>query len=577
MDAINQDILKQLQEYAQKYFAAIVEANSKDGECNLKPGKYSAKDLNNRYYNGPLGCYAIPLDEEYEGNITAAAGTFKCSFPYRCIFAILADWETMSHAGKQKAIFEIGEVEERTATVIFQGKTALGKYAETKVKMQRVCGNWWMPSKFKKSDHEVELFYELNGVIFIPGLRFTSDMILNHREEVEARCAQYDDAKMTEITISFLAKFAGSEHWEYFKEVADRAGIDMESEEAAATIEKAKEEKRQAEERAEAERQESIRRREERERERKEREEQEKCEAAEHLAKAKENFVSGKMISRNDFELIAESVGYEINIRTVGTLRKRVEWIEVETDGTPTVYGTKRRAGLEGTFAVIREVHAIVKAQIPESEEPIKHISEIMETCRTWDVETRDYTDEYKYYTWLANHIQEHKATNKNTTELILEEVRERISAAATLAAHGVPKCDIEGAVCAVVNRLAKMEDILQFYISTEPPQSPETPQTVECTADVSKPRETARKEPKRVIRNFRTTPPRTCKNFLIVQSVPRCPTAYHFADVGKMVYTPLDCSPPDRTPPIRGDCKPAILTKQTTRINKPQRLNLRL
>lgn len=93
-----------------------------------------------------------------------------------------------------------------------------------------------------------------------------------------------------------------------------------------------------------------------------------------------------------------------------------------------------------------------------------KHIFEIMETCRTWDDEKRDYTDEYKYYTWLANHIPEHKSTNKNTTEIILEEVRERISAAATLAAHGVLKCDTEGAVCAVVNRLAKMEDILHFY-----------------------------------------------------------------------------------------------------------------
>lgn len=136
--------------------------------------------------------------------------------------------------------------------------------------------------------------------------------------------------------------------------------------------------------------------------------------------------------------------------------------------------------------------------------EPIKHISEIMETCRTWDTEKRDYTDEYKYYTWLANHIPEHKATNKNTTELILEEVRERISAAATLAAHGVPKCDIEGAVCAVVNRLAKREDILQFYNRTEPPQSPEAPQTVDCATDTPKPRETARKPQNRGIGSTR-------------------------------------------------------------------------
>ena len=136
--------------------------------------------------------------------------------------------------------------------------------------------------------------------------------------------------------------------------------------------------------------------------------------------------------------------------------------------------------------------------------EPIKHISEIMETCRTWDDEKRDYTDEYKYYTWLANHIPEHKATNKNTTELILEKVRERISAAATLAAHGVPKCDIEGAVCAVVNRLAKMEDVLQFCNHKEPPQSPGTPQAAECIADTPNPRETAREPQNRGIGSTR-------------------------------------------------------------------------
>lgn len=148
-------------------------------------------------------------------------------------------------------------------------------------------------------------------------------------------------------------------------------------------------------------------------------------------------------------------------------------------------------------------VNVSVEGENAENE-PIKHISEIMETCRTWDDEKRDYTDEYKYYTWLANHIPEHKATNKNTTELILEKVRERISAAATFAAHGVPKCDIEGAVCAVVNRLAKMEDVLQFCNHKEPPQSPETPQAGECSTDTLKPRETARKRQNRAIGNTR-------------------------------------------------------------------------
>lgn len=630
MDAINLDILKQLQEYAQMYFDAIVEANSECGKCKFANGKYTAKDVTK-------WIYALPCDDIFNEDIILESGTFKCKFPYRRIFEVLSDWETMCRAGEQKAVFEIGDVEERSAKCFSKAKTALGKYAETKVKMQRVCGNWWMPSKFKKSDYDVELFYELNGVIFIPGLRFSTDMIHNRREEVEAKCAQYDDAKMTEMTISFLAKFTGSENWGYFKEVADRAGVNLESEEAAAIIEKAKEEKRQAEERAEAERLESIRQREERERERKERDEQERREAAEHLAKAKENFVSGRMISRNDFELIAESVGYEINIRTVGTLRKRVEWIEVETDGTPTVYGTKRRAGLDGTFAVIREVYEIVKAKIKETQEPVKHISEIMETCRLHDERTGEETDEYKYYKWLTychtsgnyrtiadkalaealvwifeaayrkgrGHIM---AMNKDgmlietaiavtptevpriSTETaetanvsaegektakrakyrvsrlsgykIIVGDREQGKVIAVLMAvngHNTIEINDESAHIATMGEkpLSIDKPIMQLsdaevqeliYNHTEAPQSPETPQTADCTTDTPKPREMARKEPKRVIRNFRTTQPRTRKKFLTVPNVPRrcdCSTMRQFVDVHKTIWSP----------PIRGDC----------------------
>lgn len=175
------------------------------------------------------------------------------------------------------------------------------------------------------------------------------------------------------------------------------------------------------------------------------------------------------------------------------------------------------------TSQISTETTETVNVSAEGEKEPVKHISEIMETCRTWNTETRDYTDEYKYYTWLANHIPEHKDTNKNTTELILEEVRERISTAATLAAHGVPKCDIEGAVYAVVNRLAKMEDILQFNNRTEPPQSPETPQAIKRTTDTPKPRETARKPQNRGIGSKWETRRDTLRNTLHpVTYVPR-------------------------------------------------------
>lgn len=97
----------------------------------------------------------------------------------------------------------------------------------------------------------------------------------------------------------------------------------------------------------------------------------------------------------------------------------------------------------------------------------------------------------------------------------------------------------------------------------TEPPQSPGTPQATECTTDTPKPRETARKEQKRVIRSFRTAQPRTIKRFLIVHSVPRfakCSTAHHIAGVSKMVYSAI--IPPSYAPPIRGNCKLSIPTR---------------
>jgi hypothetical protein len=476
MDAINQEILKQLQEYAQKYFAAIIEANSADGECNLKPGKYSAKDLNNRCYNGPLGCYAIPFGEEYEGKITAAAGTFKCSFPYRRIFAILSDWETMSHAGKQKAVFEIGEVEEKSVKVLTNEKGILGNFKTKTMKLQRIGGNWWGQPKEIQKEGSTTGYYELNGVMFAPGKTFWGKV----RDESNKRFTEkFDDTEITKMLISYFAKYPDNDHTPYFAEVARLAGINTETDEAKEIADAAKEEQRKREEERQREEAEERERKRIREEEYRKSIEEEERQAAESLAKAKEKFIAGKMISREDFERIATSIGYEINIRTLGTLRKRIAWIEVANDGTPTVYGTKKRAGLDGTFEAIREVYALVKAQ---SEEATKQAGE-----------------------------------------------------------------------------------------------PPEIPETTNYTTEPEKRDTKPRNEPKQVIRIFRTTEPRTCKKFLIVANVPRCSTAYHFAGVGKMGYAPQGCSPPDRIPPIRGDCVSTSLTKQTIRINKPQRLNLRL
>lgn len=552
MDAINQDVLKQLQEYARRYFAAIVELNTVNGKCNLAPGKYSAKQLIDNSHKSVFGhCFALPEDEVYNENIAVQSGTFRASFPYRRIFAILADWEAMSKAGKLKTVFEIEGAEEKSAKVMTSEKTILGAYKEKKMTLRRIHGNWWGEVKEICKNKGYSGYYELNGVMFQGGGKtFFGEP--EHESTVNF-CEKHGDDEMKTAILNYIVQNPGSEFCAYYSEVLSRAGISMDNQEATAIMEAAREEKRKRDEEEARELAERKAREEEARRKRQEMETRVKRQMAEKLAKAKEDFVSGNKISEEDFEDIAASIGYEINIRTVGTLRKRAEWIEVDSEGTPTVYGTKRRAGLEGAFEAIREVYARLKesaAQAKEGNESIKHISEIMETCRTWDDETRDYTDEYKYYTWLANHIPEHKTTNKNVTEIILEKIRERISAAATLKAHGVPKCDIEGAVCAVVNRLAKMEDILQFHKRIEPPQSPTTSTDIQTIKPQEKRATTPRKEPKRA---YWTHPAWTAGNQR--RNVPRslnCSTAYHIRDVTKMV-----AGPPGYAPPIRGDCRP--------------------
>lgn len=65
MDTINLEVLKQLQEYATTYFNAIVELNSVNGKCDLKPGKYTAKEMAADPYKTFGQCYAIPQDDEF--------------------------------------------------------------------------------------------------------------------------------------------------------------------------------------------------------------------------------------------------------------------------------------------------------------------------------------------------------------------------------------------------------------------------------------------------------------------------------------------------------------------------------
>lgn len=451
MDTTNEKVLKELQEYAQLYFEAIVEANTENGKCILKPGKYSAKDFQDNSHKSVFGhSYPLPDDSIFDENITVKCGTFECEFPYRRIFVILARWEAMCKPGKMKTVFEIGEFEEKSVKVLINERTILGAFKRKTMRLQRINGNWWGLPKEIRKEREITAYYELNGVMFAPGKSFWGDP---REGSNKAFTDKFDDARMIALINTYLANEDNKKYpaYDYYAEVARCTGIDA-----------------------------------------------------------------------------------------------------------PTATETPR---------ISTEAAKVESEPTGEANDPVKHISEIMETCRTWDDEKRDYADEYKYYTWLANHIPEHKDTNKNTTALILEEVRERISAAATLAAHGVPKCDIEGAVCAVVKRLAKMEDILQLYEPKEHPKGERRlwDRTRKHLRDCRPVKHLRRPTLARAYKGI--SDPRFAQR--------RHATPYHFADIRKMVGHPprfdawrdnmqdhsagickMILSPPGHTPPIRGDCK---------------------
>lgn len=556
MDAINMAVLAELQEYAQLYFSAIVGLHTVDGRCGLKPGKYTAKELADSN-KAACGLYVLPQDPIFDEQITITAGTFNCEFPYRRIFAILAQWEAMSKAGKQKAVFEIGEVEEKSAKVLLNEKTELGAFKTKSVKLQRIIGNWWMPRKVKKNQ-PIELYYELNGVMLVPGKQVWSDSPTD--PQTVKWCEQHNDEEVSKLLLSFISndREGTQQNTPYYAEVVNRANIAATpAETPRISTETAETVNISAEDGKEAETQEMPR-----------------YECPNYADYA---FERGWSIENTDFdphsgvlcmihfdpsdEKYVCGCLWQINSDKPNyTEHRRFKTLKGAQN-----YGTKRM-GMKlkyQTLTVNCSVTPSVPSQLPEipqetaepanvsaeeGNEAIKHISEIMETCRTWDNEKRDYTDEYKYYTWLANHIPEYENTNKNVTEIVLEEVRERIATAATLVAHGVPKCDMEGAVCAVVNRLAKMEDILRFYDAIEPPQSPTTSTDIQTIKPQENRVQAARKEPKRTIQIFLIVQ----RPQSVVRNVPRgCFTAVM----------------PHGSPPIRGDCAIInFLTKQSTR-----------
>lgn len=218
-DSTNLAVLEQLQDFARLYFDAIIEANTADGVCSLGAGRYSAKEMADNSYKNVFGhAYLLPEDDMYDEPLTITAGTFSCTFIYRNIFTMLAAWETMMRAGRRKAVFEIGGIEERTARVIIDETTPTGKFVEKRVRLQRVSGSWWVPRKRKPGDL-IPLYYDLNGVIFFPGRHVHADKVFS--ESTVAWCED-NEPRIVGLLLSMIDRRPGHDYWH---EVATRAGL----------------------------------------------------------------------------------------------------------------------------------------------------------------------------------------------------------------------------------------------------------------------------------------------------------------------------------------------------------------
>lgn len=227
-DETNAKVLAQLQEYAQLYFMAIIEANTKDGKCDLKPGKYSAKELTDNSYKSALGrAWELPCDSMFDEVLTVEAGTFQCAFPYRRIFEILTKWEAMTRAGKQKAVFEIGNVEIISAKVLTDEKTKLGAYKEKRIKLQRLHGNWYAAARIKRNACNVDIYYKHEKLIFCGG-QMSVDMLDDKNREL--LIMRLDKAENS--LIKSLLQLAA--HKEYFAEVCKRMNIEAQQPATAA-------------------------------------------------------------------------------------------------------------------------------------------------------------------------------------------------------------------------------------------------------------------------------------------------------------------------------------------------------
>lgn len=100
---------------------------------------------------------------------------------------------------------------------------------------------------------------------------------------------------------------------------------------------------------------------EERRREQAEKEAEERRKV-ELIADGRRKLLEHKDVTEEQFELLAESVGYKLHIRTIGFMRKKVSRVTLNENGTVTIWGHKlTNANTQGITNAVYEVEKLIK------------------------------------------------------------------------------------------------------------------------------------------------------------------------------------------------------------------------
>ena len=264
---------------------------------------------------------------------------------------------------------------------------------------------------------------------------------------------------------------------------------------------------------------------EEAERRERERQEAEERRKADLLADGKEKLMKHERITVEQIELIAEALGYKINIRTIGFMREKVTEVVLREDDTVTVWGRKLTSrNIDGTAKVMHEIYSRLKAQVEEEARqpatPTETPQISTETVETVNVSAGGEN---------VAERGENKPTSADVARMVKTELAKNkaMRTAWHLEFPDGTECDVRykntvagcdfydysernGKIERFRDYPAVVSDITLYICQAlgidalEPPQSPETPQAVECVTDAPKPRETARKPQNRGIGNTR-------------------------------------------------------------------------